>query len=414
MEIKKYTELYRDLVIERRRHIHENPELSNQEVETVKYIISELKKDGMDPIEIKDGGVITYIRGPKPGKTILLRADCDALPIDEPEFNLKRKRTCRSKNPGVMHACGHDTHTATLLTAAKILNEQKEELEGTVLVCFERGEEGGGNIRQILQYFEDNKIHYDAAFGLHADPTIPAGKFFILDGESHATGVPINVKIHGRGGHGSRPDLANNPIECMVAILNSVYNIRMKYLSPFENVTVSPCMVKAGTKGNVIPDDAEIQGSARCYSREVAAKFYAALKQICTSCAEMYGCTVEVAEPYKGGYPVINNIPLAQLGRDAIRKHMGEDVIVPGTPTMGSESYALYGLYAPAIIGRMGTVNEEKGTGANLHNQFFDIDEENALPVGVGAYVSVAYEYLRQKPEIEFTPKVSSVAEIYK
>ncbi len=406
LDIKKVVDEHFDYVVERRRHIHENPELSGKEFETVKYILAELKAAGMDPIEVPDGGVICLIHGKNPGKTLLLRADCDALPVDEPENNLKMKRTCRSKNPGVMHACGHDAHTSMLLTAGKILNEHRDEFNGTVLLCFERGEEGGGNIRYLMKYFDEHNLWYDAAFGMHVEQKMPTGEIALLDGPVNAFVRPINVTIHGRGGHGSRPDLANNPIECMVAILNSVYNIRMKYVSPFENITVSPCVVHAGTAGNVIPDVAEIKGTARVYTETAARAFDEALQRICKCCGEMYGCEVDCFKMDHLGLPVYNNPELAAFARDAVAKHLGAQAIGTTDPAMGSESFATYGQFAPAVFGNLGVATPEKGSGAEIHNRWFDIDEE-CLKIGVGSHLSFALEYLNSDINPAFERKTT-------
>ena len=171
---------YYDYMVGVRRYLHENPELTGQEYNTVKYIDGELTKMGIEHTVVENGGILGYIRGPKPGRTVLLRADCDALPVLEKD-NLKNCRVVWSKNEGVMHACGHDSHVAGLLGAAKILLDKKDEIEGTVILCFERGEEGGGNVRYIFAYMEKNNIHVDSCFGLHVGCARPTGKIAVND-----------------------------------------------------------------------------------------------------------------------------------------------------------------------------------------------------------------------------------------
>jgi len=199
----------------------------------------------------------------------------------------------------------------------------------------------------------------------------------------------------------------------MVAIMNGIYNIRMKYISPFDQITVGVNTFHAGTKGNVIPDTAKIEGSARVFTQEVAEKFHNALTQICKSCGEMYGCEVEVAPMRKGGpRPVVNNPQCAALARSAVAKHMGDSAVGTTLPAMGSESFSLYGLFAPAVFGNLGVATPEKGSGAEIHNQYFDIDEE-CLKIGVGAHVSYAVEYLKSDIQPEFTRYEGTVKSLF-
>lgn len=166
MEIFEEAKKNFDFMVRIRRHMHENPEVTGQEFETLKFINKELDALGIEHVEVEDGGIVGLIHGAKPGKTVLLRADMDALPIDESPKNLKKEKVCVSKNKGVSHACGHDAHTAMLLAEAKILNEHKDELNGTVVLCFERGEEGGGQVKNLLPYVvETMGLHIDTCMG---------------------------------------------------------------------------------------------------------------------------------------------------------------------------------------------------------------------------------------------------------
>ncbi|HZW49665.1 MAG TPA: amidohydrolase, partial [Bacillota bacterium] len=206
MDIQKLAQEQFDYMVKHRRHLHTHPEMSGKEFETVLYIINELKALDIPYIEVENGGVLGFIKGTHPGKTVLLRADVDALPIQEPKVNLKAERTCVSQNAGVMHACGHDAHTSMLLGAAKILNQHKDEINGEVLLVFERGEEAAGNIRQIMHYMEDHKITWDGAWGLHCFQDMPTGTLGIRSGGCMAGSLVFRFKITGEGGHGSRPD----------------------------------------------------------------------------------------------------------------------------------------------------------------------------------------------------------------
>ncbi len=414
MDIRKLAEDNFDYMVRHRRHLHEHPELSGQEEETVAYICAELEKLGIEHVNVPQGGVVGYIYGSQPGKRVLLRADIDALPVEEPENNLTQKRVCRSQNPGVMHACGHDAHTAMLLGAAKILQENRNELRGSVMLVFERGEEGGGNIRYLLQYFEKEHIHYDSCFGMHVEQKLDTGTFAVSEGPCDAGSVPIDFKITGRGGHGSRPDLANNPIDCMRAVMDEIYAIRGKYISPFDQLTTTICKVRAGIKGNIIPDTAEFEGSARYFSPEAARIFREQLDRIAKTCGEAYNCEVENRGRNRAGaWPIINDPYASALAKRAVEQVIGAENWRPTVTTMGSESFSQYCLFAPGCYGNLGVRTPEKGSGAEIHNQYFDIDEE-AMKVGVSVHVAYAVNFLADDTPISFTPKVGSVEEIYK
>ncbi len=395
MEIKQLVQENFDYMVHNRRYLHTHPELSGEENNTVSFICQELSKSGIDYVNVSNGGVLGFIKGSHGGKTVLLRADIDALPISEADKNLKNERVCKSENDGVMHACGHDAHTSMLLCAGKILNENISELSGNIILAFERGEEGTGNVKYLMQYINDHNIHYDACFGMHVEQKLPTGVFAISEGNVNAGAIPINIKITGRGGHGSRPDLAHNPIDCMQAILNEISNIRMKCISPFEQLTTTICVANAGTKGNIIPDTAVIMGSARYFSDKNARQPFLKQMDIITSTiGSSYGCTVENLGS-GGASPIINDSKCSEIAKKAIIKYLGEDAWIAEGQTMGSESFPAYMTKAPGCYGNLGIANEQVGSGAEIHNQYFDVDEK-AMILGASAHISFAVEYLNE------------------
>ena len=239
MDILQQAKANFDYMVQHRRHIHTHPELTGKEDQTVAYLLEQLKALEIPTIEVENGGILGFIKGRKPGKRVVLRADIDALPVQEPLHNLKGPRVCISENPGVMHACGHDSHTAMLLGAAKILSEHKEDISGEIMLVFERGEEGGGNLRYIMQYLEDQHITFDGAWALHVFQDLPTGMLGIRPGGVMAGVIALRYKITGRGGHGSRPDLSVNPIDCLLALLDEIYKAPMKVTNPFEPISFS-------------------------------------------------------------------------------------------------------------------------------------------------------------------------------
>lgn len=256
-----------DYMVRIRRHMHEYPENSGVEYETVKYIASELDALGIEYVVVPEGGIIGQIHGGKLGKTVLLRADMDALPIKESKTNLTKEKVCISKNDGISHACGHDAHTAMLLAEAKILNENKEDLNGNIVLLFERGEEAGGNIRNLLPYaVETMKLKIDTCMATHVKWDVPTGTISAEPGAVFSGAYGFIIKLHGQAGHGSRPDLAHSVLDCFNNIYNHINMIRMKYVAPTDILTCSVGFVNCGTVRNIIPDELTFGGTIRTFN----------------------------------------------------------------------------------------------------------------------------------------------------
>lgn len=384
---------YQDYMVSVRRHLHEHPELSDQEDETVKFICSELAKMGIPYVDVPHGGVLGTIEGPVPGKTVLLRADCDALPVQEKE-NLNNSRQVWSQNPGVMHACGHDAHTATLLGAAKILLDKKEEIRGKVILCFERGEEITGNVRYIFAYMEKNDIHVDSCFGLHVNVPLPAGMIAVNDTNALAGAFGFEITIEGQGGHGSRPDLSINPIDCFVAIYQRLEAIRLTRISPFLPASYSVGKLSAGKQGNVIPQTLTFSGTMRYYDDEAVNAFREELEHVVKTTCEAYHCTATFDRYSSPGFATVNDIECAQFARRVFAEELGADKVTQIEPAMGSESFSQYLKQWPGCFAFLGVHNPDKGTGASNHNERFDIDED-ALAVGAACHATYALEFLK-------------------
>ena len=198
----------------------------------------------------------------------------------------------------------------------------------------------------------------------------------------------------------------------MLALLNEIYSIRDKYISPFEQLTTSVCLINCGTRGNIIPDTVHFEGSARYFSEENAkAPFLRQLERAIKGCEETYDCKVD-ARTQGGARPIINEEHTSAIARRAVVHALGEDAWRPTMPTMGSESFSLYTMFAPGCYGNLGICTPEKGSGAEIHNQYFDIDED-AMVIGASVHVAFALEFLNSDEEIPFTPKVRSVSELY-
>ena len=237
-----------------RRRCHKYPELSCQETQTMAYIQEKLTEYGVASRHIEHGGILGWIDSQKPGKTLLLRADIDALPIEESEQNLSQQRVCRSSIPGVMHACGHDGHIAMQLVAAKLLNQWKDRWSGKIVFMFEQGEEESGPLAYLLQYIEEKSgWHIDACYATHVRWDIPTGKIAVCHDAPMAGGFGFEIKINGHGGHGSRPDLAQSPIDCFHAFYSDLQALRMRVVPPLSGLTISIGSLHSGSALNVIP-----------------------------------------------------------------------------------------------------------------------------------------------------------------
>lgn len=399
MNIKHLAEQEKDTIVALRRHFHEYPELSEKEFKTMDYIEAFLDKIGIPHVRVPRGGVFGFLDSGKTGWTVLMRADIDALPIQEDPENLAHKKVCVSKNPGVMHACGHDGHMAMLLTEAKILAEHTDEWEGKIVFMFEQAEEvGEGGIPEMLRYLRDENIHIDNCFGTHTMWHLPAGKVGLLYGTAMAGAYFFRVKIHGKEGHGSRPDMAVSPIECFVSIASELRSYRMIKADPEENMTYSFGCVKAGSEPNIIPNELEFSGTARCTKNEDGLAFRETLRQISESMANVYGCTVEYLED--SYFPAtVNNKECVALARRAVTEQLGKDVLDEKCPMwMASETFSITESTYPGCFMFTGICDPEVGSGSPHHTEKFDIAEDG-LVTGVAAALAYVTTVLREKPE---------------
>ena len=398
-----------------RRHFHENPELSGQEKETLAFIEEKLQSCHIPYHHVNNGGIVGWIdgEGGGEGKTLLLRADIDALPIDESPENLGHKRTCRSCHPGVMHACGHDGHMAMLLVEGKILESLKKTWSGKIILMFEQGEEGTGNIKQLLEFLErDSGWSIDACYATHVRWDIPAGKIAICHGPAMAGGFGFKIKLIGNGGHGSRPDLANSPIDCFAAFYQNIQALRMRSVSPKECLTLSIGSIHAGELLNVIPDDLVFAGTSRFFSYDNAGKaFYEGFMKILENECDNYNCRYEILRMHHPLYEAHNDETCTTLAERAVQTHMGEDVLFEAEPWMASETMALTLRLYPGVLTFTGIANEELGCGANHHTPQFDLDERGLI-YGAAAGISYALQFLAEQPDIPFTRNIISLADL--
>lgn len=410
-ELKQIAAQGRELApyaVELRRHLHRHPEPTSREFETVKFICAQLSKLGIPYHNIPDGGILAEIRSAgledASAPHVLLRADCDALTMEESETVAGLPRACRSENPGVAHMCGHDSHMAMLLGAARLLaGMDPAEIKGVIYLLFERGEEGGNCIYYVMKYIQEQGIRIDTCFAMHVDPQTEVGKFALKPGPDRAGSVMFEVELIGKGGHGSRPDLANNPIDCFVAIAGALKDVRMRHIAPDRIITVNIGSVRSGSKRNIVPESLKFNGTARLFDVDTGKLFKERLHAIIESMAALYGCRA-VYQEFSGPSLSVSNDPTAtQLAQDALTELFGADNVEDAGIDMTAESFSTLSTYYPSVMVRLGVWDKTRGEAAGLHKPEFDLDER-ALPYGIAAYAAYALRYLEQRPTFQFTP----------
>ncbi len=384
-------------IIKNRRYLHQNAEVHNDLPITKKYVKEQLIAMGLEPIEISKSSLVVNIKGDKPGKTFLLRGDMDALPMAE-QTNLPFK-----SETGNMHACGHDFHTSMLLGAAKILKSKQSEIEGTVKLMFQPAEETLSGALQMIEggVLENPKV--DAAMMIHVFAGIPAPTglvLYMVDGPASASSDWFDIKIQGKGGHGAMPNMAVDPLIAMSNIHLGLGEINSREVSPEKFLVVTPCMLKGGTTGNIIPDSAFMQGTIRTFDDKVRELAKKRVKDIAEGIAIAYRCKAEV-NFYRGCPSLVNNLEV----RDSVVKYtkelLGQQAVIDsstipeagGGRMSGSEDFAFISELVPSTM--LALAANAEGNTFPLHHPKVQLDEK-ALPVGAAIYANSAISWLKE------------------
>jgi amidohydrolase len=386
-KILDLSKLYRNEVIGWRRYIHAHPELSMQEYETSKYVAARLKDF---EIEYKTGvaktGIVGLIKGKNPEKkTIALRADMDALPIIE-----TNKVEYKSQNEGVMHACGHDVHTSSLLGTAKILSELKGEFEGTVKLFFQPSEERypGGAIQMIKEGVMENP-RPDHAFGQHVYPELEAGKVGFRSGEYMASTDEIHLTVKGKGGHAAQPSRNIDPVLIAAHIVVALQQIVSRHNSPEVPTVLSFGRIIGEGQTNVIPDEVKISGTIRTFDEAWRKTAHQKIKKMAESIAEGMGGSCEVfVDP---GYPFVYNDPeITEKSKIWAAELLGSENVVDLPIRMTAEDFSYFANEVPSCFYRLGVANQSLGITSSLHTSTFNVDEKS-LETGMAlmAYIAV-------------------------
>lgn len=378
MKTSKRVEVIFDELVAIRRDFHENPELSTKELRTGKQICKYLDEWGI-PYEygIADTGIVAMIEGAGSGKTIAVRADIDALPILE-----KTDVPFKSKNDGVMHACGHDAHTTILLGAGKILNDIKSEFKGTVKLLFQPAEEAVGGADRMVKEgcLENPKVDY--ALGLHVMPNIPVGKVELKYGKLNGNSGNVNIRVKGEGGHAAYPDKSIDAIVMASAVVMNLQTLVSRRTSPLNSVVLTFGVIGGGTKSNIIAKEVELKGTLRSLDTASRTEAKARIAEIAENTAKAMGGTAEV-EFIDGYIALINDDFVVDMVKKVALEQLGEENIVyKEFPSMGGEDFSYISDAVPSAFYHLGCMNEAKGMVHPLHSALFNFDEQ-ALKVGV-------------------------------
>ncbi len=374
-----------------RRDFHAHPELKYEEKRTARVVCEKLKSYGYSRIKtgVAKTGVVTLLKG-KGNRTILLRADMDGLPIEE----LNKTLYC-SKNKGVMHACGHDAHVASLLMTAKHL--KKEALAGNIKLVFQPAEEGGEGGRVMVEEGVLRNPKVEAAFGLHVWSALPVGKVGVTPGAIMAAVDKLEIKIKGKGGHGAVPQVTIDSIVVAAAVINSLQSIVSRNTDPLDSVVVTIGKITGGSSFNIISEETTLVGTVRTMNPKTWAKMPGLIERTVKGVTQAYGATYELH--YKRSAPVtINDKKMTEFVGEIAASIVGEKNVIRDERTLGGEDFSFMLREVPGCFFFVGSKNEKKGLVRYHHNPTFDIDEE-CLPIGVEIMKKIAVKYFSYFPK---------------
>jgi hippurate hydrolase len=370
---------YRDEFIAIRRHLHANPELSYKEFETCAFVEKQLIKMGLTPLQMGGTGLVTTISGQDPLKRVIaIRADMDALPIEE-----ANEVTYKSTKPGIMHACGHDAHTAVLLGAAKILNETKKHWSGTVKLIFQPGEERnpGGATYMIRDGALQNPVPAGIV-ALHVHPGLPVGKLSFRKGTVMASADELYITLKGKGGHAAAPQLTTDIILVASHLVVSLQQIISRNNNPLNPSVLSITSFQGGHTTNVIPAEVKLMGTLRCLNESWRARAHQLIEQHVHHIAAAMGAEVELH--IDKGYPTVLNHPeLTGNAWHLAEEYLGKENVEETEMRMGAEDFGYYAQQIPGCFYRLGVMNEAKGITSGVHTPTFNLDE-GAIEIGMG------------------------------
>ena len=387
MDIAGLARKWEKYVIDLRRDFHRHPELSFQEERTSGRVREELDKMGIPYEVVPPHGVVATIACARPGKKLAIRADMDALPIQE-----ERQCDYRSQNDGVMHACGHDGHTAMLLGAAAVLNELRSELSGSITLCFQSAEEIGKGAAEIIEHLKKTG-GVDQVIAIHIMANLENGLIAVLPDMCMAGVVGWQVDVTGKGGHGSRPDNVHDPIKAACEMVLKLASIPSNFYNVLDPCVVTTGQISGGTLANIFPDTAFFRGSCRFFKPSGRERILECMTQIIEGVASANRVRGEL-KILGGDPPTINTPELAARARELVAGIDGLEVDETFEPLCGSDNYGNYLQAFSGFYAFLGVKNEAMGINYELHQNMFDMDE-SALRKGVEFFATYAADFLR-------------------
>lgn len=386
-DIDYLIEKHKSTMIDRRRHLHKFPELSYEEHETARFVYSNLEK--LEKLELSKPtptSVMARLQGCEAGRVLVIRADMDALPVQE-ENDLEYA----SRKPGIMHACGHDGHIAMLMATAEVLSFLRERIKGEVRFIFQHAEEKyPGGAEELVQAGVMEKA--DWIIGAHLWASLKVGTIGIGYGPIMASPDGFRITIKGRGGHAALPHQTNDPIAIGAQIVTNLQHIVARNIDPLENAVVSVTQFKAGNTDNIIPGSAELSGTVRTFDPKIRQKISQLIERIVKGITEAHGATY-IYNYYLGYRTVINSQEVTEVIADTVKAVLGEEALTFVRPSMGGEDFSAYLQKTPGTFFFVGAGNKEKGLSYPHHHPKFNIDEEGMIN-GVRILVHTALKLL--------------------
>jgi amidohydrolase len=380
-----------DEMIATRRDLHAHPELGFEEVRTSGIVVERLRALGLEPhTGIARTGVLARIRGGKPGRTVLLRADMDALPILE-----ENDVPYRSTVDGKMHACGHDCHTSVLLALAKRFVADAPSIAGDIVLCFQPSEETGGLKGGAARMIAEGALEWakaDAAFGLHVWQDLPLGVVGVTEGPWMASVDAFNVTFQGKGAHAAMPQASHDPVLALAHAVTALQSIVSRNADPLKELVVSVTQLRAGTAFNIIPDTAWMNGTIRCFDRPLWEAIPGHFERIVHGVAAAFGCTATI-ELERGNRPTTNDVAMCVFARAAAEAVVGRENVRGDVRTMGGEDFSMFLERIPGVFIAVGSRNEARGLTFEHHHPRFDVDEES-MRIGAEVLYETTLRYL--------------------
>ena len=384
-ELRALVEAQKNWMVDIRRRLHRIPERGFAEVKTQQVIMETLDALGI-PYTTERTWVVGVIEGALPGQVVALRADMDALPLEEPEG-----LPFRSEHPGMMHACGHDAHMTMVLGAAKVLMGMRDRLPGTVKLLFQPAEETDGGAEPMVQRGVMENPHVDRVYGLHVQPYLPVGVIETRAGTLNASTDDVELTIHGRSSHGAYPESGADAIVCAAQVITSLQTLVSRNVSPLASAVLSLGMISGGTAGNIICDRVSLRGTLRTANGEIRAMMKRRIAEVASGVAAAVGCTAEVC--ITSGYAALVNDE-AEAGR-VMRvgaRLLGEkNVVRKAAPSMGGEDFSFFCECVPGAFFHLGCVKKEDMPAPLLHSRDFHLDED-CLTVGAMMHVALVLD----------------------